>query len=227
MTLEAKVLQLLDDVAKLYNINKDEYSNDLPKIIQSDRNTSYFDIKNKCIAIHPTHEDRLGIIAEECGHYLREKLVPHTDNTIHEFFGGLARLLIGGGDITLAPLNFHSETIANNLHMYLNEQELAATLQFDDQYTASELHKTYETVHELIQAAIDLQDIQIKLVNAKNKTHFDGYNFAQCAYNDGWYSKVIDRNLIRLPDKKVERAIRSYILPLSQRIKNKLTRNKH
>ncbi|MFQ6010149.1 MAG: hypothetical protein ACE5J7_03470 [Candidatus Aenigmatarchaeota archaeon] len=98
-----EVYNVLGQVAYLFKVPIKDFKDKLPKVATGKevKKTTYLVDKNN-IQIKPEHEGDWGIYAEEDTHLLRTIYVPDSDDVVQEFLGGLARLMIGGGDITIS-----------------------------------------------------------------------------------------------------------------------------
>ena len=62
---------------------------EMPEIVASDMNTSYAELDNARIYIHPEHYNNGIAYFEEVAHYFRDVLEPKVDGAVQEFFGRL------------------------------------------------------------------------------------------------------------------------------------------
>jgi hypothetical protein len=100
--IKLEVYEVLGEVAELFNVPTGVYRNRLPVITVDGRaRNTHYDRKNNVITLKPEHVGKRGAYAEENTHFLRNVYFRESDIIAQEFIGGLARLIVVGGDITL------------------------------------------------------------------------------------------------------------------------------
>src|SRR3989344_1409065 len=155
-TLEDKISELKDaigqtvlpKVAALFKIPSKDCATAWSKLkieISNSRNVGGYDCGENRILMSGNYLGRVDIWSEELAHFLRHQYQPNSSEEVHEFFGGLARLVVGGASsIALSESYVLKAEVEAKLDKTVADiNQVAAVLEFANQSGAEKATRLF------------------------------------------------------------------------------------
>lgn len=200
---KASMYKVLDEVAELFGVSSEDFIDKRPAEVVLNLNivnNGYNFLTNQIVVSNPELLKRKGFLAEEFTHFLRSIYESESLEDVQEFFGGLARLVIGKEHFIAMP---GAEVTAEGMTKI--EKEMATASEYSTEISRVVQGNNKAPINLLndFEAEAKAKLGVLRLVQGWYSTEFDGKNL-EPAYGIINASPIPERQKKELREKLQE-----------------------